>query len=384
MVQRMLTFHGRQVGRPGGMAGHVVAFSRLLKRAGLPTHPQGVVDACRGVAAVDIADPQQVYWALRANFVNDPSQFATFDAVYRLFWEEAIDSFASEEQPHPRRPVSVPSETTAETGGLEVRLPTRDASGGASAEDVLVRKDLRSLTPEEEPRLREILRSLLAKLATRPGRRQRPSFHGRSLEFRRIFRENTRFGGEIIRLVHRERKVRRRRVVFVGDVSGSMDVYSRFFLLLAHSLARRDPGVEVYAFSTRLFRLTEFVRERDADRAVERVEEETAGWSGGTRIGESLGQLNEELGRRAHLRDTVVVIFSDGWDRGDTERLLREMVRLKGSTARIFWLNPLKGDPDYKPLCRGMAAVLPYLDGFYPAHDVESLGQFARQLARLR
>jgi uncharacterized protein with von Willebrand factor type A (vWA) domain len=362
------------------MAGHIVAFSRFLKDAGLPTHPQAVVDACRSVSTLDIGDRRQVYWALRANMVAERDRFEVFDRLYRLFWEEGVREL-------PQRP-------TASLGSLPVYAPGpggedgtgptgTDASGGASADEVLVRKDLRSLTPAEEPRLREILQALLAKLATRPGRRTRPTFRGRGLEFRRIFRQNARFGGEILRLVHREKKIRRRRVAFLGDVSGSMDAYSRFFLLVAHALGRQEPGVDVYAFSTRLFRLTDFLRERDASRAVERLMAESQGWSGGTRIGECLGDFRRSLARRPHLRDTVVVILSDGWDRGNPDVLRRELALLKGATSRIYWLNPLKGDPDYRPLCRGMAVALPYLDGFYPAHNVETLARFARQLARL-
>ncbi len=368
--------------RPLGMAGQIVAFSRLLKDAGLPTHPRAVADACRSVAALDLADRRQIYWALRANLVADRGRYDAFDRLYRLFWDEGV-----------RRLPPLPGERLS---ALPVRVPTppqdaggagrpgSEASGGASADEVLLRKDLRTLAPEEEPRLREVLQSLLAKLATRPGRRTRPTLRGRGLEFRHTFRRSARSGGELLTLVRRERKVRKRRVAFLGDVSGSMDAYSRFFLLVAHALGRQEPGVEVYAFSTRLFRLTSFVREKDASRALARLSEETRGWSGGTRIGECLAEFHRELARRPHLRDTVVVILSDGWDRGDPDLLRREMVRLKAATARLYWLNPLKGDPDYRPLCRGMAAARPYLDGFYPAHNVDALARFARQLVRLR
>jgi len=364
-----------------GMAGHIVAFSRLLKEAGLPTHPQAVVDSCRSVSLLDIGDRSQIYWALRANLVSDHDRYDAFDQLYRLFWEEGVRHLT---QPPQFALGTVPVYSPSPTGGEGPGPAAGDAKGGASPDELLLRKDLRALTPQEEPRLREILQALLAKLATRPGRRTRPTFRGRGLELRSTFRRSARLGGEILRLVHREKKVRRRRVAFLGDVSGSMDAYSRFFLLVAHALGRQEPGVEVYAFSTRLFRLTDFLRERDASRAVERLMAESLGWSGGTRIGECVGEFRRSLARRPHLRDTVVVILSDGWDRGDPEILRRELALLKGATTRIFWLNPLKGDPDYRPLCRGMAVALPYLDGFYPAHNVETLARFVRQLVRLR
>ena len=361
------------------MAGHISAFSRTLKAAGIPTHARAVVDACRAAAAIDLGDRDQFYWALRANFVTDQAQFPAFDQAFRTFWQEGSPD---EEAPPPETPppASLPATVPVDREGGEIPSPFRAASGGASYDEILLRKDLRALMPAEEPRLRAILLQLLAKLAARPSRRERPSFRGRKLEFRRIFRENVRFGGEIVRLVHREKKVRKRRVAFLGDVSGSMDVYSRFFLLLAHGLAHLERGVDVYAFSTRLLRLTPGTRLA----AVQRLVEEALGWSGGTRIGECLAAFNDALSRQAHLRETVVVIFSDGWNRGDPALLRREIVRLRGMAARVFWLNPLKGDPDYRPLCRGMATALPYLDGFYAAHNVESLARFARQLMRIR
>ncbi|MEW6486757.1 MAG: VWA domain-containing protein [Thermodesulfobacteriota bacterium] len=375
---------------PLGMAGSIVAFSRLLKDAGLPTHPRAVADACRSVAALDLGDRRQVYWALRANLVSDQSRYEAFDRLYRLFWDEGLRRLP---QPPNERlgslPVRVPAPPAPPDAppDFDASAPRRtDGSGGASADEVLLRKDLRTLAPREEPRLREILQSLLAKLATRPGRRTRPTprGRGRGLALRSTFRRSARTGGELLTLVRRERKVRKRRVAFLGDVSGSMDAYSRFFLLVAHALARQEPGVEVYAFSTRLFRLTDFVRDKDASRALARLSEETRGWSGGTRIGECLAEFHRELRRRPHLKDTVVVILSDGWDRGDPDLLRREMIRLKAATGRVYWLNPLVGDPDYRPLCRGMAAARPYLDGFHPAHSVEALARFARQLVRLR
>jgi uncharacterized protein with von Willebrand factor type A (vWA) domain len=163
-----------------------------------------------------------------------------------------------------------------------------------------------------------------------------------------------------------------------------MDTYNRFFFRLAYGLARLEPGSEVYAFSTRLFRLTDLVRGHHGFGRMEHALEDTRGWSGGTRIGACLKEFNEALRRTAHLRRTVVVILSDGWDRGDPDVLRREMIRLKGAVDRVYWLNPLKGDPEYKPLCRGMATALPYLDGFHAAHNLESLERFARQLVRRR
>lgn len=363
------------------MAGHIASFSGALRAAGIPSHARAVLDACRAAALVDLGDRDQFYWALRANFVNDPSQFGAFDRTFQLFWDQAPSPpDAPPEGEKPELPSTVPSGNASG----QTSVPNPPASGGASAQELLVRKDLRALTPDEEPALAAVLRELLAKLTTRPGRRERPSFHGRRLEFRRIFRENTKYGGELLELWRREKKPAKRRLAFLGDVSGSMDVYSRFFLMVAFALARQEPDTEIFAFSTRLFRLTDYVKAHHGRRTVARALEDTRGWSGGTKIGECLKGFNDALARKPHLRDTVVVILSDGWDRGDPGLLRRELVRLKNATAKVYWLNPLKGDPEYKPLCRGMATALPYLDGFHAAHNVETLARFAKELVRVR
>ncbi|NOY46300.1 MAG: VWA domain-containing protein [Deltaproteobacteria bacterium] len=364
------------------MAGHVLAFARLCKRSGLPAHPAAAVDACRALSLLGVGDPRTVYWALRGLLVSSPDQIPVFDRLFHAYWESG--SLPEEPPPQPpcERPSARPGQGSAGDEGESSLLS--DAEGGASDREVLLRKDLRHVTPEEEPRVRAAFLALLHKLASRPGRRHRPSYRGRSIEFRRVFRQSLRYGGEIVRLTRQEPRLRKRNLVLLGDVSGSMDVYNRFFLLMAHGLARRDRGVRVFGFSTRLFDLTDALRDRDATRAVARVGEQTRGWSGGTLIGRSLAELNRALDAAGPRRGLVVVVFSDGWDRGDPDLLTREMGRLRARAWRILWLNPLKGDPDYQPLCRGMAAALPFLDGFYPAHTAESLLRVAQQLQRLR
>ena len=374
----------RQVAElPPGMTGTVVAFSRFLKEGGIASHPAAVLDACRSLEAIDISDRLQVYWALRANFVTRCEQKDLFDRLYSLFWEQGIRQLG----PEPDRSGAQPQgEADGGKGGRDKDWLSRErpASGGASSAERLVKKDLRHLLAAEHPATQDLLQLLLEKLRTRASRRTRPVSHGREISFRHTFRENMMLGGEILRLIRKAKRIRKRRLVFLGDVSGSMDVYGRFFLLMAHALARRESTSAVYAFSTRLFQLTEFLRDRDAASAVERVAQQTRGWSGGTRVGHCLGELNRELGLRGHHKDTVVVIFSDGWDRGDPAVLRREVVRLKASVRRLVWLNPLKADPEYRPLSIGMATVLPYLDSFHAANSVETLVSVARELTRIR
>jgi hypothetical protein len=365
------------------MSGNVVSFSRFLKEGGVASHPAAVLDACRSLEAIDITDPLQFYWALCANFVTRREQKEPFDRLYSLFWEKGIRLL----NPEPDQANAQPQgEADGGKGGkkVDMLLQDRPASGGASSAERLVKKDLRHLLVEEHPAAQETLQLLLEKLQTRVSRRTRPIAHGREISFRHTFRKNALSGGDILFLIHKAKRIRKRRLVFIGDVSGSMDTYGRFFLLMAHALARRESGSAVYAFSTRLFELSEFLRDRDATRAVERVADQTRGWSGGTQIGHCIGELNRELRVRGHQKDTVVIIFSDGWDRGDPAVLRREIVRLKDSVKRLVWLNPLKADSGYRPLSRGMTTVLPYLDSFHAANSVETLVSIARELTKIR
>jgi len=368
---------------PNGMIGNVVCFSRFLKEGGVASHPAAVLDACRSLEAIDITDPLQFYVALCANFVTRREQKEPFDRLYSLFWEKGIRLLS----PQPDQSGAEPQgEADGGKGGknVDMLLQDRPASGGASSAERLVKKDLRHLLVEEHPATQETLQLLLEKLRTRASCRTRPVSHGREISIRHTFRKNAMLGGDILLLVHKAKRIRKRRLVFLGDVSGSMDVYGRFFLLMAHALARRESSSAVYAFSTRLFQLSEFLRDRDATRAVERVAEQTRGWSGGTQIGHCIEELNRELRVRGHQKDMVVVIFSDGWDRGDPSVLRREIVRLKNSVRRLVWLNPLKADPEYRPLSCGMATVLPYLDSFHATNSVETLVSAARELTQIR
>jgi uncharacterized protein len=368
---------------PNGMTGNVVSFSRFLKEGGIASHPAAVLDACRSLEAIDITDPLQFYWALCANFVTRHEQKVPFDRLYSLFWEKGIRLL----NPEPDQSNAQPrgdANSGKDGKKIDMLFHDRPASGGASSAERLVKKDLRQLLIEEHPATQETLQLLLAKLQTRASRRTRPVSHGREISFRHTFRKNAMLGGDILSLIHKAKRIRKRRFVFVGDVSGSMDVYGRFFLLMAHALARRESSSAVYAFSTRLFQLSEFLRDRDATRAVERVTEQSRGWSGGTQVGHCIGELNRELRVLGHQKETVVIIFSDGWDRGDAAILRREIVRLKNSVKRLIWLNPLKAAPEYRPLSRGMATVLPYLDSFYAANSVDTLLSVARELIQVR
>jgi uncharacterized protein with von Willebrand factor type A (vWA) domain len=214
-------------------------------------------------------------------------------------------------------------------------------------------------------------------------RRQRPARRGRSLDLRRTMHQSRRMGGLPIRLVMRQRRTAPRPLVVICDISGSMERYARILLQFVHTLSGGLGSVESFVFGTRLTRITRQLRHRDLDDALDAVSRQVVDWSGGTRIGEAIKQFNYVWGRRVLGRGPVVLLISDGWDRGDPDLLQHEIDRLQHSCHRLVWLNPLLGSPGYEPLTLGMQAALPYIDDFLPVHNLISLEQLGLHLNRL-
>jgi hypothetical protein len=230
---------------------------------------------------------------------------------------------------------------------------------------------------------RRYLRRLAPKLATATTRRRRPSRRGSELDLRRSLRWAARRGGEVLTLARRRRRVRRLNLVLLCDVSGSMDVYSRFLAQFLYGLQNELRGVSTFVFSTRLFDVTPMLRARTFDEALARVARHVDSWSGGTRIGACLAEFNRRHAKERLGPRTVVAVISDGWDRGDIAQLAREMRALRRRAYRILWLNPLLGASGYRPVAQGMAAALPSIDELLPVHNLESLARVGRTLMRL-
>jgi uncharacterized protein with von Willebrand factor type A (vWA) domain len=218
-------------------------------------------------------------------------------------------------------------------------------------------------------------------VAERRTRRLRPAQGGR-VDLRRTTRQSIRSSGELVRLLHRRARLRRRPLVLICDVSGSMERYSRLLLIFAYAIARRE-DVETFVFSTRLTRITRLLRRRDIDRALTEVGKRVHDFSGGTRIGQALADFNRRWARRVLGHGAVVIVVSDGWDRGDPAQLAKELERLRRMSHRLIWLNPLLGSEGYEPVTRGMAAALPHTDDFLAAHNLKALDELGALLARL-
>ncbi|HVG98484.1 MAG TPA: VWA domain-containing protein, partial [Chloroflexota bacterium] len=251
-----------------------------------------------------------------------------------------------------------------------------------SQEEVLREKNFGDFTEDELIRARRLMERMRFQAAQRLTRRRTPARRGEQLDLRRTMRRALGTGGETFSWARRRRKLKPRPLVLICDVSGSMERYTRLLLQFLHTVSHGvSANVETFVFATRLTRVTPSLRRRRVEEALDRVAEEVADWSGGTRTGEALAYFNRIWARRVLGRGAIAMIISDGWDRGDPLQLDREMARLRRTAFRVMWLNPLLGSPHYRPLTRGMQAALPYLDDFLPVHNLNSLEQLVQRLA---
>jgi uncharacterized protein len=341
---------------------------------------------------VDIRDQAAFRDTLRACFVSRRDERPLFEAAFDIFWAPPDPRLRAGILPGRSRPLPLPPERARawlEALGLNRSRAGREveeeavppSSSGYSADELLRRKDFEDLTWREAEQVRRLLQQAPWRVAERRTRRLRPARGGR-VDLRRTARAGIRSSGELVRLLHRQPRLQRRPLVLLCDVSGSMERYSRLLLIFAHAIARRE-DVETFVFSTRLTRITRLLRRRDIDRALDEVGKSVHDFSGGTRIGQALAEFNRRWARRVLGHGAVVIVVSDGWDRGDPHLLAHELARLRRMSHRLIWLNPLLGSEGYEPVTRGMAAALPHTDDFLAAHNLEALDELGRLLARL-
>jgi uncharacterized protein len=368
------------------------AFARLLHDAGLEAGPRRLTDATRALAWIDLRRRLDFRDALRTVFVSRKEDIPTFEAAFDIFWTPPDPRATAGSITRRSRPLPLPPELArkwAEALGINVSGALREqeanqfpaSSSGYSADELLRHKDFDQLTWAETEQVRRLLEQAPWRVAERRTRRLRSARAGQ-IDLRRSSRHAIRSSGELMNLFHRRPRVRRRPLVLICDVSGSMERYSRLLMIFAHAIARRE-DLEAFVFSTRLTRITRLLRHRDLDLALESVSKGVHDFSGGTRIGDALGDFNRHWARRVLGHGAVVIIVSDGWDRGDPTQLRAELVHLRRSAHRLIWLNPLLGSAGYEPLTRGMAAALPYCDDFLAAHNLQALDELGRLLASL-
>ena len=370
----------------------LAAFGRLLHDAGLDAGPGRVATAARALSVVDLRDQAALRDSLRACFVSRRDELPLFEAAFDIFWAPPDPRIRAGAIPGRSRSLPLSPERARAwlqaLGTNQSQMPREveeddvpNSSSGYSADELLRQKDFDDLTWLETEQVKRLLAQAPWRIAERRTRRRRPAPRG-LVDLRRTARQAIRSSGELIQLLHRQRRLRRRPLVLLCDVSGSMERYSRLLLIFAHAIARRE-DVETFVFSTRLTRITRLLRRRDIDLALAEVGKSVHDFSGGTRIGQALAEFNRRWARRVLGHGAIVIVVSDGWDRGDPELLATELSRLRRMSHRLIWLNPLLGSAGYEPITRGMAAALPYTDDFLAAHNVQALDELGELLAGL-
>ncbi|RCV52995.1 hypothetical protein DEF23_01850 [Marinitenerispora sediminis] len=351
----------------------MLGFLPALRAAGVPAGGDRARAFVAALDALDVADPRQVYWAGRLTLCSLPADLPRYDACFAAYFGgQHATGTAVPPVPQPR-PAAWPPETSGDTG----EPPDTRRARAASDTEVLRSRNLAALTDEERAEVARLLGLLAAHRPRRRTRRTAPARHGR-LDWVRTARTGLRDGGEPLRLLRRDRTTRPRRVVLLVDVSGSMAPYADALLRLAHAVTRGHPGhTEVFSIGTRLTRLTREMRVRDPGAALAAAGAAIPDWSGGTRLGGELREFLDHYGQRGMARGAVVVIASDGWERGSAAPLGRQMARLSRLAHRVVWVNPHKAQPEYRPLTGGMRAALPHIDDFVSGHSLEALEELA-------
>ncbi len=374
-----------------GLIENIVRFSNLLRDNGISVSLPAVLDAIEGLPLIDISHLDAFHCLLRINFINCKEDLSKFDALFYDYW-----------LPKERTTLQIPAEGIGEheeeqdnLTSLKEKIAYLKTTQDAEAKDIkqwALRYSPQALTEtgamqellfDGSQDVYEAINRILQPLANRVSRRFQYTIRGKEISLRKILRKNMQFGGELILLDFRKKRLKKRRVIFFCDVSGSMDIYTLMILQFIHALKRIDRRTEIFFFSTDLSRGTHQFGADDFTSVITQIPGIIDDWGGGTRIGHCLKLFNETFGARQLSHKDIVMIFSDGWDRGEIDVLESQMAFLKRKAYKIVWLNPLVGTQDYEPICQGMSAALPYVDYFLPMgnlNDLRSIGQTLKKM----
>lgn len=381
----------------GKLARNIMHFARALRATGLPVGPGKTLEAVQAADLIGLAPRHDFYWAMHAVFVERAAQRQVFDQAFRLFWRNPEEL---------RRMMAVAAPTAAEKGApekisrrvadalspddppkpqaedeIEVEL---DATQTYSAMEVLQEMDFDSMSKEEVEEAKRVIAEMRLPIMEIPTRRFAADPRGAKIDMRATLRAGMRTSGAIMPLKYRRRVTRHPPLVVLCDISGSMSRYSRMFLHFVHAITNDRDRVHSFIFGTRLTNITRHLQYRDVDVALDRVANAALDWSGGTRIGESLVDFNRSWSRRVLGQGAVVLLITDGLDRGDVDGLEREIERLHKSCRRLIWLNPLLRFEGFRPEARGVRAILPHVDDFRTVHSLNSLSDIGAALSRSR
>jgi uncharacterized protein len=369
-------------------AAAIVDFCRFLRTNGFTADIRQTLTALEAANTIDVSSSQSLSLALQAALCSNSDEWERFPRLFLEFWGEL--------QPRPRSAAGEYKGSSKKVfterqdgssvflGQTEANSATPEGKGkavfGASAQQRLRKVDFSEVPFNDLAALEQISMRLLLHMSRRLSRRLAISNRVGPVDVRRTIRRSISRGGDPVTLAYKARKRSRNNFVILVDISGSMNFYSLFLVRFAYALQACFPRVETFLFSTNMVSISDLLRARSLPEALRRLSQRSAGWSGGTKIGESLRQFNRTYGKRVLTGDTVFMILSDGWETGDPKLLADEMRAARRRAFKVLWLNPLLGLKDYQPLTRGMAAALPYVDVFAPAHNLESLLALERHL----
>jgi len=388
-----------------------IHFGRLMRANGIKVTSSQVYDFVHATEHVGVRNRRVFKEAAEACLITRGEDREMFSLLFDRYWRsKRIVDESSEQMPNfadqSAEMIEGLDDAEGEEGegqgqmaeGMEGLAMDEDSDGGEigegedselesvltySGSEALRSKDFSEFTQEELEQARILMKHLKWEIGMRKSRRKVASSKGRFIDARKTMRKSLQTAGVPLRISERKIKMKPRSLIVICDISGSMDRYSRLLLQFIHTIENDMAKVEAFVFGTRLTRITRILKKRPIDEAITRVSREVQDWAGGTRIGESIQAFNAEYARRVLRNGAVVLIISDGWDRGDPALLGAEMMRLQRSCYRLIWLNPLLGSPRYQPLTRGMQAALPYIDDFMPVHNLESLELLADHLSKV-
>lgn len=369
---------------------NLLLFTAMLRQAGFAISPQQNMELAQALTLVDMGRREQVYHAARSLLVTRREQMALFEAIFNRFWRNGGDGRAQPQKaplaPRHKRhsqPFTIVNYMAAKAQPADQEVEVMDKTQTYSDAELLQQKLFSEMSPEELETIKRLIQELRWQVVLRRTRRRVPDKNGDMLRLRQAMRTAVRTGGVPLHLSWQSRKIKQRPFVLIADISGSMEKYGRLLLQFFYSVSHSVSQVECFVFGSRLTRITHQLKLKNIDRAVDEAAGDVVDWSGGTRIGESLHTFNRQWSRRVLRRGAIVLIISDGWERGDVSVLRQEMRYLQARSHRLIWLNPLLGLSTYQPLVEGMAAALPYIDDFLPVHNLQSLTELSHHLGRL-
>jgi hypothetical protein len=377
--------------RGGNLVNNIILFSRLLKDLGVYITPGMTIDVCKGLKYVDILNKDEFYYTLRANLTYNIDEIRIFDKVFNIFWNKPMD-MESEESAGEEDEDSPEIESEKEDKMLSLEEWADDEKEedleketmmSYSPVEVLKGKDFSALEPDEIDIIRDEISKIVHKIPTIKSRRMKPDPKGKKIDLRTTLRKNMKYGDEIIEITRKKYKIRKPDIVLLCDVSGSMDCYSKFLIQFMYAFQNELNNMETFVFSTKLSRVTDLLKKKNIDKALKEISEKILDWAGGTNIGLSIHVFNRDYAKRVVGPRTIIFIMSDGWDRGDTILLEREMEKLHKMAYRIIWLNPLMSSPSYEPICKGMKAALPHIDSLYPLYNLKTLASLEKFLHKI-